>query len=213
MHIKRVLSIAAGVVLLSSALGAAQSEPSVDYVLPWRVAAGTSRVRVTVHGRGLADCSVVTVRRSTASRDVAANLVGKSLVFTIPEDMLSTPGEISLQIGSQPSVARIEVVAAAPTPEKDPFVAKVTPAKSARPASGKTQFHVQGENIDPKAIVLFRPEGVGGSETRLEAAPATGSSQLDVWVPAGIVSSPGAYELRVVNPTARQSNWSRIEIE
>jgi hypothetical protein len=197
---------------------ASQDErPSVDYVLPWRVVAGDSRVRITVHGQRLEDCTVVTVRRATDVREIPAHLVSETLVFTLPDDLAATPGTLTVRIGGSsppPNEVGIEVVKAPETTQAaEPFISKIAPGEVVVPATGTTRLLVYGENIDPEALVFLRPEGQGGNGTRLATTPATGKALIEALVGAKAAPTSGVYEVRVVNPTARQSNWVRVRLK
>jgi hypothetical protein len=216
----RVPGLAAVVLLVATAVPAREpalqgGTPSVDYVLPWRVVAGSSRVRITVYGRHLEDCSVVKVRRATETRDVPANLVGETLVFTLPDALAATPGEISVRVaGNAPAPGEIRIDVVKPAGETvDPFLSKVDPEEVIVPRTGKVRLLLHGENLDPQALVFLRPEGRGGTGIRLETGTASEEAQLEALVSASAAPESGTYELRVVNPTARQSNWVRVVLK
>lgn len=168
---------------------------------------------MTIHGRGLEDCAVVTVRRATTRREVPAHLVNGTLVFTIPDDLLAAPGGVSVQVrgGSDIPIEVVKAEGQAQTAE--PFISKITPDEAVVPVAGKARVLLEGENIDPQALVLFRLEGEGSEGLRLEATPVSGKAQLEAAIPSEVVRESGAYELCVVNPTARRSNWVRVELK
>jgi hypothetical protein len=215
--VRRTLRVAVALVAVVAAgpglgAGGQDATPSVEYLLPWRVAAGSSRVRVTVHGTGLEECAVVALRRDEAVREVPAHRVGRTLVFTLPEELTATPGAISVRVGDGRRSSRdvgIQVVEMADAAQPaEPFVSKVTPAEVV--LEGEVRLLLQGENIDPQAFVFLRAEGRSEDGVRLPVSYA--EHRLEVRLSRSAVPESGAYELRVVNPTARLSNWVRIQV-
>jgi hypothetical protein len=199
-------------------------KPVVERVSPTRLEAGSRNLHVTVYGRDIADGAVAEFRAGGAKAEARGQLVNGALVVLFPDELLARAQAVIMQVhnpgGGVSDQVRLDVVepqGTPPTPNtNDPFIAQLEPQSIDMRGAKSRTVQVMGRGIDRAgAKVLMRPEG--SSETGqlvpvIERSTATNGVVLNVELTPNMVAASRAYELRVVNPNGRQSNWVRLEV-
>ncbi len=199
-------------------------KPVVERVSPEQLEANSRSLHITVYGRDLADGAVATFRAGSTQAEAAGNLVNRALVVAVPDAMLARPQAIIMQIrnpgGGVSDQVRLEVVQPATPPPSgnpaDPFITQVDPSRVDMRNTAHQQIQLLSRGADERgAKVLLRPEGSSESGKLIpivDRTAATNGTVIVVEITKAMVADSGAYELRVVNPNGRQSNWVRFEV-
>lgn len=195
--------------------------PAVAYLTPWQIPALAKRVRVTLHGERFVDGATVLLAAGEVRAEAKGYLRESTLVFTVPDALLATPGTVHARVRGTDGALSPEVtfeVLPAPKPGErpparvTPFLARVEPSKL---EAGEREITLAVRDAAAGAVVLFRREGERSDGERLAARAATsrdGKPALAVVLPPEAAPEAGFYELRVLNPDGLASNWVRVEV-
>lgn len=198
-------------------------KPVVERITPAQVQAGSRNIHVTIHGKDLKDASTIKMRSGPTSAEARANLVDQTLVFQVPAGLLDKPRTVIVTVvspdGQASDTIPLEIVEAKPgLPGESAIVAisQLNPDRVDMRGVKSQRVDLLGQGIDEKgAKVLLRGEGensTGKAIPIVARASATNGIVLTVEVTPNMLPTTGVYELRVVNPDGRQSNWYRLQV-
>jgi hypothetical protein len=199
--------------------------PVLDRISPTRIEARSRNVFVTIYGRGLVDGASVEWKAGNTTATSRGQLVNGSLTARVPDEILARPQAATLRVrgttGVLSDAARVEIVEPGATPggggdPADPFVSRIDPQRVDMRGARSQKVELIGQGIDREgAKVLLRAEGSGDAGAVVPVTLRTSASNgtvLGVDLTPNMVRRSGTYELRVVNPNGRQSNWVRLDV-
>lgn len=199
--------------------------PVIDRITPTQFEARSRDVYVTIYGKGLVEGAEVEMRGASTTSTARGRLANGTLVVRLTPEILAQPQSVSLRVrgatGVWSDTARFEVVSGSGSPgganPSEPFISRLDPQRIDMRGARSQTVELIGTGIDrERARVLLRPEGSRDDGTVVPVTLRTEASNgivLGVELTTAMVRNSGAYELRVVNPNGRQSNWVRLEVE